>query len=320
MTKKNTKQRLIAVMLACISQPLLADNGPWFTGPLLAPAGHTVPPGQNNLEIYGFHTINEGIYKRHWLFVQTPGNYNNASTILYTRGLAPRVDVKYSIPVTSNFVPGYHDSGVGDISAILGIQVLEQNHHLWRPDLRMTLREVLPSGRYDFLNPNKNGTDSTGFGSYRTSLNFNFQHLLHLYDQHYLRTRLCLTFEHASSVKISGLSSYGGTLATSGRVKPGHEASIDLAGELTLTEHIVAVMEGYATQRGPTTFKGYAGRTASGLPAVISQGSVSDVSLAPAFEYNFNGNVGIIAGVWFSLPGDNSVKFKSTSVALNLFW
>lgn len=32
-----------------------ANAGPWWTGPLLAPAGHTIPKGHSNLELYGFY-------------------------------------------------------------------------------------------------------------------------------------------------------------------------------------------------------------------------------------------------------------------------
>ncbi len=315
-----SQKKLLAAFLLCLSSPALSEDGPWFTGPLLAPSGHTIPAGHSNLEVYGFYTKNEGIYKRHAKIIHTPGNHNTVINPLFSHGLNDFMDIQYSFPMTHNVNQGKQGGGVSDISALLGFQLLEQNDQALRPDLRITLHEVFPSGRYERLNPGNKGTDATGLGSYRTSITLNFQHLQQLFESHYLRTRLSLDYTHFSAVKINGISSYGGTIDSSGNIKPGHHISIDIAGEFTLSQHWVAVMEAFASKRASTLFRGFPGTTVSGMPAMIGNTGFSDVSLAPAIEYNFNGNLGIIGGAWFSLPDNNSVKFVSSVIAVNAYW
>ena len=47
--------------------------------------------------------------------------------------------------------------------------------------------------------------------------------------------------------------------------------------------------------------------------------SSEQISMAPALEYNFNANVGIIGGAWFSVAGRNSTQFISWVLALNIY-
>ena len=58
-------------------------------------------------------------------------------------------------------------------------------------------------------------------------------------------------------------------------------------------------------------FSGKAGFAPSGEPAVIKWPSTEQLSFAPAIEYNFNENCGLIAGSWFSAAGRNSWEFRS---------
>jgi hypothetical protein len=43
-------------------------------------------------------------------------------------------------------------------------------------------------------------------------------------------------------------------------------------------------------------------------------------SVAPAIEYNWSKNVGLIVGSWFSFAGRNSVRFISGVAALNIYF
>ncbi len=42
-------------------------------------------------------------------------------------------------------------------------------------------------------------------------------------------------------------------------------------------------------------------------------------SIAPAIEYNWNANIGIIFGSWFTLAGKNSTQFTSGVFAFNYY-
>ncbi|WED44546.1 transporter [Legionella cardiaca] len=293
--------------------------GPWFTGPLLAPAGHTIPRGHSNLEIYGFYTINEGIYTRNWKLIHTPHSESIVGNPIFSHGLTNKLDVQYGLPYVYNKNQGASAQGIGDTSVTLGYQLLEQRDSKWRPDLRVTVQEIIPTGRFKSLNPLNNGTDATGLGSYQTGVALNFQHLKPI-GEHYLRTRLSLNYLHPSIVNIRGFSSYGGTRDTVGNIDPGALFTADLAAEFTLTQKWVAVMESYYASRGATEFNGFIGNNAQGLPASIGHGDIEEITLSPAVEYNFSPNVGVIAGPWFTVTGRETTQFISYVVALNAYW
>ncbi|MDI9819301.1 MULTISPECIES: transporter [unclassified Legionella] len=295
-------------------------TGPWLTGPLLAPAGHTIPKGHSNLELYGFYTVNEGIYNRHWRLIHTPRSESTIVNPIFSHGLTDKLDIQYAVPYIYNHNRGSSSQRLGDTSVTLGYQLLEQKESKWLPDLRVTLQEVIPTGRFESLNPLNNGADATGLGSYQTGLALNFQHLMQLGETHYLRSRFSVGYLYASSTSINGLSSYGGTPQTSGSIDPGNLLSVDLAGELTLTQNWVAVMEAYYASRSATRFRGFVGNNEQGLPASIGHADIEEITLAPAIEYNFSPNIGIIAGPWFSVRGRETSDFISYVVAFNAYW
>jgi hypothetical protein len=190
----------------------------------------------------------------------------------------------------------------------------------WIPNLRFTLQEIIPTGRYNNLDPTNLGTDGTGYGSYQTAFALNFQYLYFFWDKYYLSTRLSLNHVYAQSTQLTGLSSYGGSLETRGRIDPGNLNSIDLAGELSVTQNWSLVMEGLYLTRQASRFQGFPGLDAQGLPLGIGYHPIVELSVAPAIEYNFSEHYGIIGGVWFSVRGKDSPDFQSVVVALNIYF
>jgi hypothetical protein len=306
------------LLLYSLCESVLA--GPWYTGPLLAPAGHTIPNGHTNLELYAFITDIEGIYNSFGKIRHTPGDRNYVGDAIFSHGITDKMDVQFVLPYTYNRNNGAKSHRLSDVSAALGFQLLEQKQSRFRPDLRFTVQEIIPTGRYENLNVFENGTDATGLGSYQTAFNFNFQLLTELNAAHYLRTRLSLGYVDASPTKVSGLSIYGGNASTIGKIRPGNMISVDLAGELGLTENWVAVMEAFVSRRRESAFSGFVGIDEMGNPATIGHDLSKQVTLAPALEYNFNANVGLIGGVWFTVNGRETAEFYSSVIALNMYW
>ncbi len=63
-------------------------------------------------------------------------------------------------------------------------------------------------------------------------------------------------------------------------------------------------------------FKGINGTNEDGSEATNASASSEQWSLAPALEYNFSEDVGIIAGIWFSTSGRNTIDFISYVASL----
>lgn len=312
-----TKTTLFFIF-SLLNSPLIA--GPWFTGPILAPAGHTVPGGHTNFEFYALSVHSNGIYNQEGNFVGIPLSKSFVLNPVLTHGFTDWLDVQLTIPYAFNNTQGQNSNRLADTTVAMGLQLMEDEGPV-KPALRLLIQETFPTGRYDRLNPHALGTDSTGLGAYETQLGLNFQKLTPVFKTHYLRTRLILSHLYASSVKVHGLNSYGGTISTNGTINGGSENTADLAFEFTLTQHWVAVMEGYITHGDASRFDGDIEIGNLGSPtAKIGNGNYSQTGLAPAIEYNFNGNVGLIGGVWFPVQGSNTSHFMTYVLALNAYW
>lgn len=312
----------IGISLCLFSLNTLCFAGPWFTGPLLAPAGHVVPRGHTNLEVYGIDVFTKGSYNAEGTIIRAPLFRSVVSNPILTHGFTDWLDVQLTLPYTFNSTRGVHYNRLTDISVATGIQLFEQKGQLNRIDVRMLLQETFPTGHYDHLNPALHGTDATGLGLYQTQLGFNFQYLLPVFNTHYLRTRFIVTHVFKSSVRVDGLSSYGGTDSTHGRINAGAQNDFDLAFEYTLTQNWVAVLEGYISKGQNTRFSGILDIGNIGSPPSASIGNANYIerALAPALEYNFNSNIGIIGGVWFPVSGKNTPYFTTYMLAVNAFW
>lgn len=308
---------LVFILLEIYNTPLFAS--PWFTGPLLAPAGKTVPAGHINLEPYLFDTDAYGFYNEQWNLIQTPNLHTLTVDPFVTLGLTDFLDFQLAVPYSRNSINHRHDNNFSDVVVGLGIQALTQKDKTFIPDLRILLAETLPTGKYNNLNPAKSGADATGSGTYQTAISFNFQRLKKFKSDHYLRTRLSLTYAIPHHVRVSSFNSFGGGFNTQGELNPGKQFYADLAFEYTLTQEWVPVFEMLYVNRERTHFSGNLGTSLTGDVASIGHNSGQQLSFAPAIEYNINSQLGIIGGLWFTATGKNMPAFASGVIAVNYY-
>ncbi len=299
---------IVVLLIFCASLAAELEERPWLTGPLLAPSGHTVAPGKTNWEPYLFLTKN---YNPDSSWVINP-------FIQITHGITSYFDIKLETQAFFTFKDGEVGSGLSDFSVILGFQALEDNPDGWMPDLRITLSETFPTGRYQRLNPDKQGADSTGSGSYETFTSFNFQKLFHIFGNHWLRPRLFLRYIIPAPVSVRDFNTYGGGFGTDGKIYPGNNFTGILAFEYTLTRNWVLALDIQAVYVDKTKFSGTKGVNPNGSIASVGNGKEVQWSYAPALEYNFSDWLGIIWGVWFTGATKNSTDFVSFVVAVNI--
>ena len=313
--------KIIVIFVSITNFCNLAYAEPWFTGPLLAPAGHTIPKGHTNVEFYALDVHTDGQYNEAGELIRTPLFRTFVANPVLTHGYTDWLDVQLTLPYAFSSTRNVRYNRLGDVSVALGFQLYEQNGSPKRIDTRVFVQETFPTGKYQLLNPRLLGTDSTGLGSYQTLIGLDFQYLKEIYNSHYLRTRLIFSKLYASAVNVRGFSSYGGAEDTDGRIRPGTENGVDLAFEYTLTQHWVAVMEGTYSNGKATRFNGRLGiGNIGGPPISIGSGDYNETALAPAIEYNFNSNVGVIGGIWFPVTGKNTSHYNTYILALNAYW
>ncbi len=305
------------ISLCAATGPITA--GPWMTGPLLAPSGHTIPKGHVNYEPYLFYTDSFGLYNSHGRVIKVPDTRTLNVNPLVGIGLTDYLDIQLSIPYYFNNRQNQRANNISDVAISMGIQVLKQKDEGMIPSLKLSIQETLPTGNFRYLNPAKRGVDAFGAGSYQTTVSFNFQLLKEIIKNHYLNSRLSLATTYPKKVNVKGFNAYGGGNGTSGNLSPGQQYSADLGFEFQLTQHWVAALDVLYLNRKASSFSGTAGTTLTGGPANIGHGRVNQWSVAPAIEYNVNEKLGIIAGYWRSTRGRNANDFWSYVLAVNYY-
>ena len=81
--------------------------------------------------------------------------------------------------------------------------------------------------------------------------------------------------------------------------------------ELSLTQNWVLALDNVYTHVDESRFYGTVGTDGTGAAASVGEPTSEQISFAPAIEYNFSGNFGIIVGAWVTGWGRNSEIFRS---------
>jgi hypothetical protein len=283
---------------------------PWFTGPLLTPSARVILPGHINLEPYLFCNIKTGNYGNKWKAISTP-TYNQLNPQLQIKlGIYNRIDLSSTIQSFINVSQGKSGSSFGDLPIGIEYQLYQGEPHDWLNYAKLSIQEVLPTGKYRKLNPRLLNTDVGGQGSFITNIGLTFSKLTKLADNHFLGCRCNISTALSCPAKLKGYNIYGGSRETRGKIYPGTSYSFLAGVEYTLTKEFSLACDFQAQYAPRGRFKGFT------LVPVRDPKSLQ-FSLAPAFEYNWSSSMGIIVGSWFSLAGRNSSRFISGVAAFN---
>ncbi|HWF62507.1 MAG TPA: hypothetical protein VN666_19665 [Nitrospira sp.] len=293
--------------------------GPWFTGTLLSTRGRTLDQGHVVVEPYFYFTRYGGLYNDSWRLQSATVSRTIIQQTYFIYGLTNRIDIEIAPQWLDNSAEGQSISGVGDFPLQLGFQALSGGSDSWLPDVRVWVQETFPTGRYNNLSLSTTGLGGTGGGSFATTVGIGVQKAIRLGGHHVFRYRVNATYGFYSPVTVQGFNTYGGGFGTDGRVDPGSVTTLTVAGEYSLTRHLVLALDiGFQTINA-TNFSGTTGVGVSGEQAIVGRGYGNLLTIAPAVEYSFNQHVGLIAGPWFSLRGRNTSEFFGVVAALYLY-
>jgi len=297
---------LIALAFSSAHANKRPADGPWLTGPVIAGPGHSLKPGEWEVQPYLIVKENRGVYSNQWHRMRSHGINEVNPFLIYGIGVFKNFDFHLTLPLEYRSKHGQRSLGLSDISAELGYQVCKDVRDMWLPDIRFVLKEIFPSGRFNNLNASKNGTDAMGAGAYSTGLGANFQKLFYTFKTQFLSMRLNLGYAISSRARVHGLNTYGGTADTDGRVRLGNAFTAVVSAEQTLSRRWALAIDVQFQHIAKTRFSG-----TSSNPSSMNASSSVQWSLAPAIEYNISANAGIILGAWFTVAGRNSSDFTS---------
>jgi hypothetical protein len=286
----------------------------WWTGPMLAASGATLPQGHALVEPYLFDVItnarlNSGGNRQ---AVATENDLGSLTYMLY--GLTDRVTVGMIPRFFYNMPPGAASScgvGVGDLTlqAGYGLTQFQDGHRM--PSISLVIDETLPTGRYDGLDRPSNGL---GAGAYTTGFSVYSQEYFWMPNGRILRGRLDLTYALSSSASLTDQSVYGTPAGFRGHASPGDSATIDASAEYSVTREWVVALDVVYQHNDSTHVHG----SQPGGQFSADSGSAHSLGFAPAIEYNWSARAGVLLGVRIIQIGRNTSASITPAVAVNL--
>lgn len=312
--------------------------GPWLTGPLLTPSAHTVPFGHLNFEPYIYVKKSSHIYNKEWHRKHVPTFVNILYQFPVQAGLGKNWDCQFIPSFSWNHSKGQAKTVFNDLIFGFDYQLLKDRPGKWYPAVKLSLFETFPTGKYQHLNPDKLGTDIGGQGSFQTQFGITFGKVFHFGGHHWLSCRLSIDYVYLSPRHIEGVSAYGGLRNTHGKIFPGNQFIQLLGLEYTLSQSWALALDVENIYANKNRFSGFVGSmvgpllpilppTSNGLlnllppatPGKVGSPSSNQIVLAPAVEYNWNSNLGIIGGAALTVAGRNAPDYVQWIIAFNLY-
>ncbi len=292
---------------------------PWFTGPLIAPIGAVIPIGHYCIQPFFEFNTATGIYNRHRHDVSTPNFFNFIASVQVTVGTLEWMDIQITPEFLYNHthadtLPNPHSASswrLGDLPLNLDFQLVSIDKFKYFPGIKFSLTESFPTGKYQKLNPFKLLTDIGGSGTFATTGSLVFYKIYHISGFHFLSMTTSLGYTYHTPVHVRGLNFYGGGPGCAGKVYPGNSFGAIASFEFSLDRHWALALDNVYVHFDRDRFKGTPGFSAPLIPAIVGRPSSESLSFAPAIEYNFNENWGIIAGAWVSAIGRNTLVFRN---------
>lgn len=309
---------LVALALAAAAPAaaveLQSREDAWWTGPMLAASGASLPQGHSLVEPYLFNVITNARFdadgNRH--AVATDNTLGSLTYMLY--GLTDRVTVGmiprffYELPPAGASSSGI---GVGDLTlqAGYGLTQFQDGHRI--PSISLVIDETLPTGNYDRL---QRPSDGVGAGAYGTGISLYSQQYFWMPNGRILRGRLDLTYTVSSTVSLADQSVYGTPAGFRGHAKPGDAATIDASAEYSVTREWVLALDLVYQHNDSTHLYG----TQPGGQVSAASGSSYSLGFAPAIEYNWSARAGVLLGVRIIQIGRNTSASITPALAVNL--
>ena len=273
----------------------------WWTGPMLANSAHTLPTGHMLIESYLYDAISG------------PANSVNSLTYLLY-GVTDRLTVGLVPTAGYNSVRGGSDSAgvqLGDtqLRVQYGLTSLDAERGI--PDLAIAFIETVPTGKYDRLGTRSSG--GLGSGAHTTALAFYSQMVFWMPNGRLLRTRLNLSQSISRQTSVEDVSVYGTGAGFRGHARPGNSFSADLAFEYSLTRSWVLALDVIYNHSNAAITRG----TENGQSINLNSGSSDGLGFAPAVEYSWTPNIGVLAGVRIIPKGHNTPASVTPAIAIN---
>jgi hypothetical protein len=282
----------------------------WWTGPLLAPSAGTLPRGHVLVEPYLYDVIQYANYDRNGAITPAPHANDLGSLTYLIYGLTDRLSVG-AIP-TFGYNAGNEETGsgvgIGDLGVLAQYRLSQYQPGGWMPTASIAVQETFPTGAYENLDDHPSG--GFGSGTYSTKVSLYTQSYAWMPNGRIVRLRLNLSQTFGGGASIDGVSVYGTGRGYHGSVEPGGSTTIDAAQEYSITRSWVFASDLVYEYGGNTRLEGTTG--------TIDLGATHSFAFAPAVEYNWTANSGIIVGLRLLPSGRGTAASITPAIAVNM--
>lgn len=294
-----------------------ADDLPWLAGPLLSPGGTTTPPGHVSPSLYYGLIDITGRYNQHGTFSKIDRFRIETYQLFCSWGVTDSIDIRTLPAVLTQIYHGKSTTQLADWPVGVAMQICREDPRGWRPNVRLTLTEIIPTGKFDNLDALAEDTDSSGLGAWGSRVTLSMTKLWRLNEIQYFKGYLSGSYTLFTHSHVDGINTFGGSNNTHGVVSPGSLFISYLSWECNLTKHFGVSLDTQFFCSGRTRFKGYPGTDHAGNLLTIGRPFSYALSMAPALQYNFTKNCNLIAGWWFTLAGHNASSFAGLVVSFS---
>ncbi len=277
----------------------------WWTGPMLAPNATTLPRGHFLIEPYLYDVVG--------------AHSNGFGSLTYVNyGLVDKLTVGLIPTAGFNQVsngPSSSGVGMGDLTIQAQYRLTKFQEGSWVPTSSVTMQEALPTGKYDRLG--NRPSDGLGSGAYTTTLALYTQTYFWLPNRRILRMRFNASQSFSRSVNVEDVSVYGTETGFRGQAKPGSSSYVDASWEYSLTRRWVLALDATYRHSWNTHTTGYNILDPTPASIQLNSGSSDALGFAPAIEYSWKPNLGVLLGTRVIPSSHNTNATVTPAVAIN---
>lgn len=281
----------------------------WWTGPMLAPSAATLPRGHFLIEPY--------------LYDVRAAHSSSLGSLTYLNyGLADRVTVGLIPTAGFNRVSNGSSSsgvGLGDLTLQTQYRLVKFHDDSWIPTTSIAVQETLPTGKYDRLGARP--SDGLGGGAYTTTLALYSQTYFWLPNGRILRMRFNASQGFSNNVYVADVSVYGTGPGFHGHAKPGSSFFVDASWEYSLMRRWGLALDATYRHNWNTRVTGYNvldPHCVQNTPGIqLNSGSSEVFGFAPAIEYSWKPNLGLLIGARMAPASHNTQATITPAVAIN---
>jgi hypothetical protein len=275
---------------------------------MLAPSAATLPRGHFLIEPY--------------LFDVRSAHSNGFGSLTYMNyGLANKLTVGM-IPTAGfnvmNHGPSSSGIALGDVTLQAQYRLRKFHEDSWIPTISIAVQETFPIGKYDRLGDRP--SDGMGSGAYTSTLALYTQTYFWLPNGRILRMRFNVSQGLSGDVKVRDVSVYGTSAGFRGHAQPANSLFVDASWEYSLTRKWVLALDATYRHEGNTRVSGHnildIGELGSSS-IQLNSGSSEAFGFAPAIEYSWKPNLGVLLGTRIIAVGHNTPTTITPAIAIN---